>query len=95
MAQARHEPRPVLAPRTDPKDWCSKAREKLRQVNGKYAELIGHDGGRYVGETVGGKQQGHGQYYAPAAGSGTLYILQYNGQWLQARASPELHIRIV
>eukprot|EP00892_Ulva_mutabilis_P012735 jgi/Ulvmu1/9834/UM056_0075.1 len=93
MAQARQEPRPVLAPRTDTKDWCSKARDKLRlssrlvasRTNGKYAELVGHEGGRYVGETVGGKQHGHGQYYAPAAGSGTNYILQYDGDWAQGQ----------
>lgn len=92
MAKARQAPRPILAQRTERKDWCSKSREKLRlesrlvnsDTNGKYAELIGHDGGRYVGETIGGKPYGHGQYYAPAAGSGTNYILQYDGQWLQA-----------
>lgn len=92
MAQARQQPRPALAPRTDARDWCSKARDKLRlssrlvnsQIKGKYAELVGHEGGRYVGETVGGKQHGHGQYYAPAAGPGTKYILQYDGQWWQA-----------
>ena len=41
-------------------DWCSRARDKLnlssRLVNsatvGKYSELVGHSGGRYVGKLL-------------------------------------------
>lgn len=48
------------------KDWCSRARDKLnlssRLVDsptvGKYSELVGHSGGRYVGEAVAGHPHG-------------------------------------
>lgn len=47
-------------------DWCSRAREKLalssRLVDsatiGKYSELVGYSGGRYVGEAIAGHPHG-------------------------------------
>lgn len=52
-------------------DWCSRARDKLnlssRLVNsatvGKYSELVGHSGGRYVGEAVAGHPHGMLLYF--------------------------------
>jgi hypothetical protein len=48
------------------KDWCSRAREKLKLSSrlvasatvGKYSELVGHRGGRYVGEALAGHPHG-------------------------------------
>jgi hypothetical protein len=47
-------------------DWCSRARDKLKLSSrlvasatvGKYSELVGHSGGRYVGEAIAGHPQG-------------------------------------
>lgn len=93
LAQACKAPAPALPRRVQRKEWCSRARDKVPLASGlaasgrggRYDELIGSDGGRYVGDVLAGRPHGHGQYFVPLRkGSGsTEYLLKYDGEWAQ------------
>ena len=93
LAQASKPPRPSLPRRVTGRHSCSRARScrPLSQTfsaqgQGKKAsELVGQEGGRYVGETIAGRPEGTGRYYVPRRPGSLQYVLVYDGDWCQVR----------
>ena len=91
LAKATKTLVPTLPRRSTRKEWCSRARDKLPLSDtlasngraGKYGELVGKDGGRYMGDVLAGRPHGRGQYFVPIRQHCTDYALKYDGQWFQ------------
>lgn len=93
LLRASAPPNPVLPRRPATRTWCSRARERYPLTSslsgpgraGKYGELIGEKGGRYLGEVLAGRPHGKGQYLLPKNGPGSPYVVHFDGDWVQGR----------